>query len=1249
MSAGPGPYPSFQTNVNRQKTKRWVEAKSFSYDGDEWGDDDGYDEPEPHPPPQSTDNAPAARAYPSYGGPGPMRPVDGPPPNRNMGNPNIHHRGRPSFDDRRPGPPQQGSFEGPYPTAQRPPFTGPEHYRKSPSQDRGMRPRGGSQPRPMGFDPHPHAPFMPDTRSGGPYPMRPNERRSESGHRPNPGEIYGRQSPARQSPVPSSSRNSRDSSPSHRFPPRKSSLSQQQAPFKPSGPGETSTSVEASIPTPPDDHNEEAAPKPLPFVRPADIYKRMEEEREKQRRASQESSRPSIDSERFRSSSPPPSHSHTPSIDQSDSTERIPRSKPTLDPVTERKSEYGLDKMLEDAPEDPPSTTDPQSAVEPTSSIIRSQTYASSQYSDRPDPISASSAQSKQSFAPSRQDIVQVPGTTGSIEEDQPTPRQSFGFPQPNSHSEPSKMGPGLKHNQSLGYRSLVNKAFDDSEDQVPPTPMSMGDSVPRSNSASTSQISPIISRNSSAAAQASSSGGLTDAPPTIPEEPSSRPTSSGTAKDHGTEEEPLTPPPIVQSGYRRDTNTPSPKNSPAKRPVSVEINNVPRSELATLATTTPVQLEPSGEQKPAPTSIRQGTGQPTGSPIPRSESPTKGKVRDLAGKFNTPSQSSPSSSSPKESPRPLTARNESFRPVLPGGWLSYTTNTGQSTPAPETPGAPKELYPHPEISASRNQLSESPLIAIAPKQRSHDQPTAPAFAAAAAAGSALANAFSTAVGQPSKMEQTRPKEDVRFSPHERNRSTGSSDGDLQQPTRIETAAVSAVSSKPPTPPPKGFSESYSASTAADYFPMPLSPRKSTEDGTTPMRPQMLPSLSTDTSPQDMESDRLRKEILKDLTPRSAKFDPSTDIRSESTLTPKLRDQVESTLIPEEYNTYWNDISQTPNLNLSNPAADTPEMSSESKDLPSLPQAQSQAVPSRTVKKRFSWESWSDEEQSVRAAQPIPPQIEREAQNQVLPAPTEATKPDTHIPESLPISLHLAQDATANRAPKSESPIFPPHIPNERADHLVSPPTSPSPLPGSSDVRENEPVSRVGSPESQSPQPISKQSSDQPRISLDSSPQKVPAFREIMLLKTPQERILAYNSARQQFMQMDTGLTSWLQITSNMLPEHADIVNKNGRASNQQTSYMGHKPSPSRSKFPRIASLGGTVQPSQESHPQGHPQREVSDSYGSKLSSHQMQEEGKKLLHSAGKFSGKAGGAAKGLLMKGKNRLRQSGGEKVDS
>ncbi|KAJ5153052.1 uncharacterized protein N7482_009530 [Penicillium canariense] len=44
--------PSFERNVNRQKTQRWVQAKKYSYDGGDWGDDDDEEEEEPPAVPQ---------------------------------------------------------------------------------------------------------------------------------------------------------------------------------------------------------------------------------------------------------------------------------------------------------------------------------------------------------------------------------------------------------------------------------------------------------------------------------------------------------------------------------------------------------------------------------------------------------------------------------------------------------------------------------------------------------------------------------------------------------------------------------------------------------------------------------------------------------------------------------------------------------------------------------------------------------------------------------------------------------------------------------------------------------------------------------------------------------------------------------------------------------------------------------------------------------------------------------------------
>jgi hypothetical protein len=38
---------SYRANVNRNKTKKWADAKPVDYGGDDWGDDDEYDPPPP--------------------------------------------------------------------------------------------------------------------------------------------------------------------------------------------------------------------------------------------------------------------------------------------------------------------------------------------------------------------------------------------------------------------------------------------------------------------------------------------------------------------------------------------------------------------------------------------------------------------------------------------------------------------------------------------------------------------------------------------------------------------------------------------------------------------------------------------------------------------------------------------------------------------------------------------------------------------------------------------------------------------------------------------------------------------------------------------------------------------------------------------------------------------------------------------------------------------------------------------------
>ncbi|KAL9108704.1 MAG: hypothetical protein Q9227_006500 [Pyrenula ochraceoflavens] len=1202
---------------------------------------------------------PGSRPYPHQSGP--MRPGYGPPSGRG---PPMQPRGRPSFDradDRQPFPSHQAGFEGPYPTAQRPPFgPPPDHMRHSPAPDPRMgRPRQGSQPRPIGYDAYPHAPFMPDPRAG-PYPPPSRTgRRSESGHRPSPSELYGRrESPGRPMPHPMhSNRTSRDTSPSSRFPPRKSSLGQQQAPIDPLPQGPQLSSTELS-----EESGNEPAPKPLPFIRPADIYKRMEEEKEKQRRQSQDSARPSVDSLRTGSvpTPPPPlpsgpgdssdvSHSRHEQIDSKGS---MAGSKPVLNTFTGRKSIHESENVPEDhSSATRASTTESTPVAEPASATSeQGRTYASSQYSDRPDPVSATSAKSKESFIRGLPETFHVSDKQDSAGEDQRTPRAADGFQSSDRQAAPS----GLGHTTSMGYRSLVNQAFEDSENRGPPTPSSNNDSVLRSGSTSTSDISPILSRNSSSAAQQSAVGGQRDAPPTIPEEPAnsgSRPTSSDISKpaEFEDDEKPLTPPPAVRQGYRRSTSTPSPNNSPARRPVSAETGDVPHSELATLDTISPQptrteekslsdRATASDEYQSQASSTRQAESLAEThheGAIPRSESPTKGKVRDLAGRFNESGASSPSASPQKPSPRPHNARLDSFRPALPGSWASYTTNSGFSTPQVDLDNASTG-----HRDASNVESQDQPASSVTPGETGSSDLSKNAFAAAAAAGSALAGAFTSIPGV-------------------RGQAASESDGDAQS---SHPESFSKASSLAPSPLPKDTPrETATDSSRMGYFAPPLDTTVSKKEST-PLRPHLLPTISTDLSPDDSESDRLRKEILKDLTPHSTKEE--NDMKQhEAQLashlnTPTRREEVESTLIPKEYDNYWGDINQSPDLALKDPnaAVGRQDQRSNTKDLPPVPQPGDKAAPPRQIKKRFSWESSSSgENYEVPVVAPLTPHSPQQPRQQLPASPEKVRTPDAqredapyHEGDTRPLQSYEGADSQIDQRQSETNAFNSSTISDPPPALMLSEPTTVA----QKDAFVEVPLDRDAvPPETPQKDPFdstpstSKPSPGYRRQSNDGTMPKALSYREISAMKSPQKRIAAYNAGRDEIAQIDSGLNNWLQSTSQMLPEHADVISRNGRLSQEQAAHLGHKLSPSRSKFPRIASLTGAVQPSQGAT--------ASTSSGSEPVGggiQQMQEDGKKLLQSAGKLGGKAGGAAKGLLLKGKSKFRQSGGgEKVSS
>lgn len=318
-NAPSGTANQYKANVNRTKTRKWVEAKTVDYGGDDWGGD--YDEepdepePEPQPPPKPQGPRPSA----SFSNSQPPSPA-GPRPLQTTG-PAV-----------RPASPVISSTPGlrtpvgvpalhiqtqHHPAAQPTTVDTGSPWRQGPPS-RGSTP-GIERQREMS----PHAVGVPQSAATSSVYSAVAEFGQMYGDRgASPGPFQG-QRPRRLSPGPQSA----SSSVPTRFPRRKSSLGQHDAPpdniYSPvhgdssrqmgSRPGSSHTNagpimspnkpwmVEGTVGGP-----RSASPsgslrspittgKALPFVRPADIYKKLEEEKEKVRR-SVDSGRPSMDS-----------------------------------------------------------------------------------------------------------------------------------------------------------------------------------------------------------------------------------------------------------------------------------------------------------------------------------------------------------------------------------------------------------------------------------------------------------------------------------------------------------------------------------------------------------------------------------------------------------------------------------------------------------------------------------------------------------------------------------------------------------------------------------------------------------------------------------------------------------------------------------------------------------------------------------------------------------------------------------------
>lgn len=151
---------------------------------------------------------------------------------------------------------------------------------------------------------------------------------------------------------------------------------------------------------------------------------------------------------------------------------------------------------------------------------------------------------------------------------------------------------------------------------------------------------------------------------------------------------------------------------------------------------------------------------------------------------------------------------------------------------------------------------------------------------------------------------------------------------------------------------------------------------------------------------------------------------------------------------------------------------------------------------------------------------------------------------------------------------------------------------------------------------------------------------KIPPFREILALKTPASRIQAYDSTRDTFASMNTGLSDWLAAMIEQNPEYGDLAsNPPPTLASSATWKAGHKASPSLAKLGSKLPFGGDSSG-------GTPQRSgtvtgatTGGPAGDGEGMGQLQQKGKDLMKGAGVLGGKAQAGAKGLFAKGKSRF----------
>ncbi|EME38695.1 hypothetical protein DOTSEDRAFT_57076 [Dothistroma septosporum NZE10] len=666
---------------------------------------------------------------------------------------------------------------------------------------------------------------------------------------------------------------------------------------------------------------------------------------------------------------------------------------------------------------------------------------------------------------------------------------------------------------------------------------------------------------------------------------------------------------------------------------------------------------------------------------------------------------------------RPEFGREESFKPDLPGGWISAAPTPSTETPPPvndasamhetslSTPTMPQGL----ERATSNEQIDLTPttkkhqlqelysmqssetgpvlqratsdeIVDLAPTRHHQAEAQPAAFATLKQHGDQLGSAFisqygighqtrdfaSAAPAAPVNQPETLPRAPtgaIFNQPHLMRLDSASTD-----------APTSVASSVAPTPPAKDTPRLTAAGSGGgaggEYFnavaPLRFRSREASPENQqaslSPQRPAMSPTLSTDTGNDDLDSDRLRHEIVRSLDPIK-----KDEIKRESIVEMAERTQ-DAPDAPSNERRIEQGMSTHPTAEVTStrPGFLDTRFSWEKRDGDILPGSKaSKATPepeprSPEIKPEMAYERPRDKALHVMNPED---HVESPAETAypALEEPTAAEQDLTHSFAPVGTNDNLVSSITRNQEMLSPGTNLRPTETNHSLQDLAPSPISddepnsrylPSYYAGAHDDSNGSEIPDVPekTPENASsmvPDP------DSPSTSRPSAP--IPPFRNILAMKTPEERIATYNETRVTFAGMNTGLNGWLSKMLETHPEHANLSTSHTgfkapalQASGTNTFKRGHKASPSLANFKnkfagdaqRSTSVGST---DGTSNADSRPMRSTLGD-GKGVDMEEVKAKGKEFMKNANVLGGKASQGAKSWFNKSKSRLASGSG-----